>query len=151
MGKKLVICVDFDVTCVTHEFPEIGKEIGAVEVLKRIVRNGHKLVLFTMRGSLPNPASNDPEIVTRAKNYLLGAVEWFEKHDIPLHGINVNPTQHHWTNSPKAFGNLYIDDAALGCPLTHNSDIADRPFVDWEEIEYRLVKTGVLEPEIKFI
>lgn len=135
---KLVFCIDFDGTCVTHEFPKIGKEIGAAEVLKRIVRNGHKLVLFTMRGS-------------GEEDYLIDAVKWFEKHDIPLYGINVNPTQHRWTNSPKAFGNVYIDDAALGCPLTHNSDIADRPFVDWEEIEYRLVKTGVLEPEIKFV
>lgn len=138
LGKKLVICVDFDGTCVTYEFPKVGKEIGAVEVLKRIIRNGHKLVLFTMRGN------NGDE------DYLIDAVKWFEKHDIPLHGVNVNPTQHHWTNSPKAFGNLYIDDAALGCPLIHNLDIADRPFVDWEEIEFQLVKTGVLHPELKF-
>ena len=31
------ICVDFDGTCVTHEFPKVGKDIGAVPVLKKLV------------------------------------------------------------------------------------------------------------------
>jgi len=26
------ICIDFDGTCVTHEFPKVGKDIGAVPV-----------------------------------------------------------------------------------------------------------------------
>lgn len=30
----MIIAVDFDGTCVTHEFPYVGKEIGAAEVLK---------------------------------------------------------------------------------------------------------------------
>ena len=28
------IIIDFDGTCVTHEFPNIGKDIGAEKVLK---------------------------------------------------------------------------------------------------------------------
>jgi len=31
------ICIDFDGTCVTHEFPKVGKDIGAVPVLKKLV------------------------------------------------------------------------------------------------------------------
>ena len=46
---KLIINVDFDGTCVTHDFPQIGKEIGAAEVLKKLTYNGHNLILFTMR------------------------------------------------------------------------------------------------------
>jgi hydroxymethylpyrimidine pyrophosphatase-like HAD family hydrolase len=49
MTKKLIIAVDFDGTCVTHEYPSMGKEIGAPEVLKQLVDRGHKLILFTMR------------------------------------------------------------------------------------------------------
>lgn len=30
----MIIAVDFDGTCVTHEFPRVGAEIGAAEVLK---------------------------------------------------------------------------------------------------------------------
>jgi hypothetical protein len=35
MSKEMDICIDFDGTCVTHEFPNIGKDIGAIPVLKR--------------------------------------------------------------------------------------------------------------------
>ena len=43
------IGIDFDGTCVTHEYPKIGKDIGAVPVLKELVEKGHKLILNTMR------------------------------------------------------------------------------------------------------
>ena len=69
---------------------------------------------------------------------------WFIDNHIPLHGVNVNPTQHTWTKSPKAYGQLYIDDAALGCPLIYNSEISDRPFVDWAKVEEMLKDIGVL-------
>lgn len=45
----LAIAVDFDGTCVTHEYPDVGKDIGAIPVLKELVDKGHKLILFTMR------------------------------------------------------------------------------------------------------
>ena len=45
----MIIAVDFDGTCVTHEFPRVGKEIGAAEVLKELTDKGHKIILFTMR------------------------------------------------------------------------------------------------------
>lgn len=40
------ICIDFDRTCVTHEYPDIGKDIGSISVLNKIVSNGHNLILF---------------------------------------------------------------------------------------------------------
>ena len=48
-NKSLDICIDFDGTCVSHEFPEVGYDIGAAPVLKELVSNGHRLILFTMR------------------------------------------------------------------------------------------------------
>lgn len=36
------ICIDFDGTCVTHEFPKVGKNIGAEIVLKELVGNGQR-------------------------------------------------------------------------------------------------------------
>ena len=96
------ILVDFDGTCVTHEYPEIGKEIGAVPVLKQLINNGHNLILFTMRSG----------------EKLNEAVKWFNNHEIPLYGIQTNPTQSAWTTSPKAYGQLIIDDICLGIPLT---------------------------------
>lgn len=127
------IVIDFDGTCVTHEFPQVGSEIGAVEVLKEIVANGHNLILFTMRSDF------------NGKHYLLDAINWFKKHEIPLYGIQTNPTQRSWTLSPKAMGDLHIDDAALGCPLRMDRKLSKKVFVDWEEVRYMLNRMGVLK------
>jgi hypothetical protein len=135
------IVVDFDGTCVTHTFPGIGDDIRAVPVLKELVKNGHELILFTMR-------SNKPEL---DQFYLLDAIEWFKNHDIPLFGIQTNPTQKKWTTSPKAYGQLIIDDAALGCPLLHHFDEGfvknpdNRPHVDWKRVREELVRIGYIK------
>ena len=120
--KNLIICVDFDGTCVTHEYPNVGKEIGATEVLKQLTDKGHKLILFTMRSG----------------KELQDAINWFEERNIPLFGINENPEQHTWTSSPKPYANLYIDDAAFGCPIKYNRILSDRIFVNWDIIKTSL-------------
>jgi len=38
------IAIDFDGTCVTHEYPNIGKDIGAVPVLKRLMESGNQIL-----------------------------------------------------------------------------------------------------------
>lgn len=44
------IAVDFDGTIVEHKYPYIGKEIPfAIETLKRLAEERHKLVLWTVR------------------------------------------------------------------------------------------------------
>jgi hypothetical protein len=121
--------VDFDGTCTTHEYPNIGKDIGAVPVLKRLVEAGHKLIVFTMRSDTPEQDK---------RQHLQEAVKWFKDNGIQLYGSQVNPQQRHWTSSPKCYAQLYIDDAALGCPLTIDSEISDRPFVNWTEVEKQL-------------
>jgi predicted mannosyl-3-phosphoglycerate phosphatase (HAD superfamily) len=77
VGKSRVIAVDFDGTCVTHEYPHIGKDIGAVPVLKSFVEAGHRLILYTMRSG----------------KELDEAVDWFKRNGIPLSGVNENPSQ----------------------------------------------------------
>ena len=137
------IVIDFDGTCVTHEFPEIGKDIGAQRVLKKLVERGHRLILFTMRsdnGSLPLFTVAGIENVRG--DFLTQAVEWFEKNEIPLFGIQENPEQKSWTNSPKAYGQIIIDDSALGCPLTYV--YGRRPYVDWESVESMLKLKGLI-------
>lgn len=142
------IAVDFDGTCVTHEYPKIGKDIGAVPVLKDLVVSGHKLLLNTMRSGLE----------------LIQAERWFIDNEIPLYGVNYNPTQSSWTKSPKVYANLYIDDAALGCPLVHKYNTVknlmtrtqvtypnikyigsnDRPYVDWDKVKQLLIEQKYL-------
>lgn len=132
------IILDFDGTCVTHDFPNIGKDIGAVPVLKKLIKNGHNLILFTMRSNISNPHSDDSNIILKSGDFLTDAVMWFVKNDIPLYGIQKNPTQHTWTTSPKAYGQLIIDDIGLGCPLKFDKNLSLRPFVDWVEVEKML-------------
>lgn len=121
------ICIDFDGTCVTHEYPLVGKDIGADVVLKKLVSANHKLILFTMRSG------------TRLQD----AVNWLKENEIPLYGVNENPAQKQWTQSPKAYGQIYIDDAALGCPLKFTEE-HKRPFVDWVKVSENLVLNGIL-------
>ena len=121
--KHKVVAVDFDGTLVEHVYPDIGKEVpGAVETVKWLMENGTKIVLFTMRSD----------------EYLHSAVAWMTQRGITPWGINTNPDQKSWTDSPKAYAQVYIDDAALGCPLIY-PDFA-RPYVDWSTVKQELTK-----------
>lgn len=145
------ICVDFDGTCTTHEYPFIGADIGAVEVLKALVKKGHKLIIFTMRSG----------------ERLKEAYDWYKMNGIEVYGVQSNPSQTTWTSSPKAYAQLYIDDAALGCPLKQDRiEVArnnylvsfiptekengktylkpSREYVDWVEVKKILKKQGIL-------
>lgn len=137
------IVIDFDGTCVSHEFPIVGKEIGAVKVLKKLVKHGHRLILFTMRSDRPvGGNTGDPTISDVTGMFLTDAVNWFNQNDIPLYGVQTNPTQKNWTTSPKAYGQLIIDDAALGCPLKQDLSVSERLFVDWAKVEKYLKING---------
>jgi hydroxymethylpyrimidine pyrophosphatase-like HAD family hydrolase len=123
--KSLFIGIDFDGTMVEHKYPEIGKPLeGAVETVKRLVDAGHRIILYTMR----------------SEERLVQAVEYMEENGIELYAVNDNPTQKHWTKSPKIFCNLYIDDAALGTPLIFYKN--GRAHVDWAEVEEMLEERG---------
>jgi hypothetical protein len=113
------ICVDFDGTIVDHRFPEIGDACPyAFMWLKRFQQAGAKLILFTMRSD----------------RTLAEAVEFCRKHGIEFYGVNTDPTQKKWTASPKAYGEIYIDDAAIGCPLRQSPRMGSRSQVDWSQV-----------------
>ena len=123
----IYIAIDFDGTCVTHEYPYLGQDIGAAPVLRELAEQGHNLILYTMRsGKLEKDA-----------------IEWFKNNEIPLYAVNANPTQKKWTKSPKIHADIYIDDSALGIPLIHDVNTS-RPYVDWVKVREWLVKEGYL-------
>jgi hypothetical protein len=126
--RDAVIAIDFDGTVVTHAYPDVGMDIGAVPVLRELVDNGCRLILYTMRSG----------------RLLDDAVAWFAKQRIPLYSVNTNPDQAEWTASPKVYANLYIDDSALGCPIRFEDGVK-RPFVDWVKVRRRLVDEGFLD------
>ena len=123
-----IIAVDFDGTVVTHAYPYVGEDAGAVPVLRELVDNGCKLILYTMRSD----------------KLLEAAVAWFRDRQLPLSAGNSNPEQAHWTASPKVHADLYIDDAALGCPVRFIDGIR-HPVADWGRIRELLVREGYLD------
>lgn len=131
------IVLDFDGTVVKHQYPFVGEDIGAVPVLRKLVANGHHLLLNTMRSRNCN-----------GKDTLQPAIDWFEQNDLPLYGINENPVQKGWTASPKVYGNIYIDDSALGAPL--KSDAHSYRYLDWSVASVHLYQLGLLsEQDVK--
>ncbi len=126
------IAIDFDGTVVTHDYPKVGVSVKAESVLLELTKQKHNLILFTMRSG----------------KELQDAINWFKNNNIPLYGIQYNPTQKDWTQSNKCYAQMYIDDAALGCPLIAGKH--SRPFVNWRKVKNQLVKQGILKkPAIK--
>ena len=118
----MIIGTDFDSTVVEHRYPHIGPPVpGAIETLRELVAGGHKLVLWTVRSG----------------SEFAQAVAYLYDKRIELYGRNRNPTQYEWSKSPKAFCDLYIDDAACGCPLIQPED-GRQAYVDWSKIREML-------------
>jgi hypothetical protein len=120
--RALIVGVDFDGTIVEHKYPEIGPAVpGAIETLREVQEIGADLILWTMRSG--------PE--------LAAAVAWLDANGIKLFGVNRNP-ETDWSDSPKAYCHVYVDDAALGCPL-RKATTTQRPMVDWQAVRPVLV------------
>lgn len=118
------ICVDFDGTMVDHRYPSIGLPVpGAITWCKIFQEMGIDIILWTMR--------SDKE--------LDDAVKYMNDNGITLYGVNDNPSQKRWTNSRKVYSPMYIDDAAIGCPLITIPGF-ERPCVDWN-----IVGMGVMD------
>lgn len=121
------IAIDFDGTCVEHDYPSVGLDVeGAVDTLRALNKKGHRLILYTMRSGAKLDA----------------ALRWFKERGIELWAVNENPEQKSWTESVKVYAHYYIDDSALGCPIRF-IDGAQRPVIDWvkmrEIMEYNRI------------
>ena len=128
MDSNLVIAIDFDGTCVEHDYPAVGLEVeGAVETLRALSKRGHRLILFTMRSG----------------EKLEAAVRWFRDRKIELWAVNENPEQRSWTASPKVYADYYIDDSALGCPIMFIDGVR-HPIVNWSKVRTMLEYNRVL-------
>lgn len=127
---ECIIAIDFDGTIVTHDYPRVGKPIPfAKEVINMLTDNGHLCFLWTMR---------DNETLEAAKQYC-------KDNGIMLCNYNMSPDQ--FSDSPKQYATIYIDDAALGCPLRYDSDMSRRPYVDWYRVAGMLTNSGLLTQE----
>ena len=97
------IAVDFDGTIVEHHYPAIGKELPfATETLKKLIQDGHRLILWTVReGHLLDEAV----AFCRERGLEFYAING----DYPEEEIEKN---NHFSRKLKA--DLWIDDRNLG-------------------------------------
>lgn len=124
--SELIIAVDFDGTIVDHRYPAIGQAVpGVFPWLKRFQALGARLILWTMRSDTQQ-GGKSKQIPTLTK-----AVEFCRQNGIKFWGVNQNPEQSEWTESPKQHAHIYIDDAAFGCPLIPGPLPDSAPVVDW--------------------
>ena len=98
----MVISIDFDGTVVEHRYPKIGEEIPhATDTLRKLMADGHKLVLWTVReGKL-----------------LDEAVDWCRERGVEFSAINETlraDTNEHSHNTRKIDADIYIDDCNIG-------------------------------------
>jgi len=115
--KAFKIAVDFDGTIAEHaKFPEIGEPVpDAFMWLRKFKQWGDTVIIFTIRSG----------------KELDQAVEYCREHGLEFDGINEDPDQSEWTDSPKAYADVYIDDLGIGCPLLEEG--RKRPCVDWSQ------------------
>ena len=99
----MTIAVDFDGTIVEHRYPQIGEEIPfAVETLKMLVQDHHKVILWSVReGEL-----------------LEAAVDWCKERGLEFYAINRDYPEETVENNPhfsrKLKVDVFIDDRNLG-------------------------------------
>lgn len=100
----MVIAVDFDGTIVQHKYPEIGEERPfAIEVLKMLIRDRHKLILWTVReGEL-----------------LEAAINWCRDRGVEFYAVNSDSSDRFNEGKDENFScklnaDVFIDDCNVG-------------------------------------
>jgi hypothetical protein len=129
MTRECYVCIGFDGTCVTNNYPNVGEDVGADLWLKAAVGMGAKLILYTMR----------------SQEGLEEAVAWFNNHRVPLWSVNDNPSQESWSASRKVHRHITVDDSGLCMPVKRHGT-RERWVVDWDEAGPFLLKkiAGIL-------
>lgn len=114
--KTLWVAIDFDGTLTGHgdQYPECGNPNPyAIDVVKRLRRDGHKIILNTCRRDIP----------------LQHAIDWMVDHDIAPDAVNDNPHARELYSpgdtrpTQKVFADIYIDDRALGVKKTATGSV----------------------------
>jgi hypothetical protein len=96
----MIIAVDFDGPIVEHKYPEIGKLIPfAIETLLQLQKDGHRLILWTVReGKL-----------------LQDAIDFCAERGVYFYAENANYPEEKRENASRKLGaDLFIDDRNLG-------------------------------------
>ena len=99
----MIIAVDFDGTIVEHRYPAIGKERPfATETLKKLIADGHRLILWTVREG----------------RLLDEAVDFCRERGVEFYAVNRDypeeEKEHNKHYSRKLKADVWIDDRNVG-------------------------------------
>lgn len=120
LQDKLILAIDFDGTVVEDAYPKIGKpKTFAFETLKRLQKDGHRLILWTYRCGKP----------------LDEAVAFCKENGIQFYAINSSFPEEKFdeSKSRKINADVFIDDRNVG------------GFIGWGEI-YQLLSDPNFDP-----
>ncbi len=112
----MIVAIDFDGTIVEHKYPEIGAPLpDAFRVMRRLVKAGHTLVLWTCRTDHPT----DEE-----QAHFTEALDFVRSNGVPMLTPDEAPSAF-GEEFPvtKVFANIYIDDRNIG------------GFLGWDSVE----------------
>ncbi len=119
--KRFRVALDFDNTVVMDSLYDktiVGNPVPfALYWIEKWQEAGAEIYLWTMRGR----EGSDGDRLTPAVKYL-----W--ENGIKLDGVNRGDQP--WTDSPKLFAQVYVDNAAAGVPLIHPAKGLP-PYLDW--------------------
>ncbi|HLT54008.1 MAG TPA: hypothetical protein VKZ97_08950 [Flavobacteriaceae bacterium] len=121
INNRLIIAVDFDGTIVEDAYPKIGKpKLFAFETLKRLQKDGHRLILWTYRSDVK----------------LEEAVEFCKSNGIEFYAVNKSfpEEQFNYSKSRKIHADLFIDDRNIG------------GFMGWGEV-YQMLSNPKYHPK----
>ena len=113
LNDKLILAIDFDGTIVDDAYPKVGKpKLFAIETLKKLQQDGHRLILWTYRCGTP----------------LEDAVAFCKSKGITFYAVNKSFPEEQFdeTKSRKIHADLFIDDRNIG------------GFIGWGEVYQRL-------------
>jgi hypothetical protein len=122
----MIIAVDFDGTIVENRYPKIGREISfAIDTLKALNKQGHQLILWTVRSGLQ----------------LEEAMAYCEEHGVVFYAVNKSYPEEVFDGaiSRKINADLFIDDRNFG------------GMHSWGTIYQKLCpdESGIIKPTVK--
>ena len=119
------VAVDFDNTLFVGAYPDVGPIVpGARRYVRQLVRDGHKITIWSSRASTLTPDNPIEHAKSLQKMY-----DALVREGIPFHEIDYG--QH-----GKIPADVYIDDHGLGAPLRNFYGFK---VVDWPSA-YNLVR-----------
>jgi len=146
------IYLDFDGTCVEHDYPRMGRcNFGCIEVIKKLQDANHEIILNTYRADLGEEALKQAQkwlnehywmFVDRSlrDSFELKPITQFETSKI------LPPPWRIWGQDTINVSNdsIYIDDIATGIPLKPTVMIKNGLMVDWEQVEQDLINSKII-------